>query len=138
MNVTSNIRACQARMVEPKGSSSAWGLEDESHWALQQPLDFLQELRGRYPIEDSMVDGERDAHPLAGDDLAVLHHGLVLDRADREDAGVRRVDDGGELVDVVHTEVRDAEGVAHIVLRRGLVGASTLDQLLGLLGDVFE
>src|SRR5438067_9402918 len=125
-------------MVEWRESSSAWGLEDESHWALQEALDFLQELRGRYPIEDPMVDREGDAHPLTGDDLAVLHHGLVLDGADREDSGVGRVDDGGELVDVVHTKVGDAEGVAQIVLRRGLVAASTLDQLPGLLGDVLE
>src|SRR5438552_8172120 len=118
MNVTSNIRVCQARMVESRArASAACGLEDESHRALQEALDFLQELRGRYPIEDPMVDGECDAHPLAGDDLAVLHHGLVLDRADRQDGGVRWIDDGGELVDVVHTEVRDAEGVAHVVLR---------------------
>src|SRR5260370_24232748 len=49
-----------------------------------------------------------------------------------------RVDDGGELVDVVHAEVRDAEGVADVVLRRGLVRPRPLDQLLRLLRDLLQ
>src|SRR5437588_4134436 len=117
MNAISNIKATSSEDGRVEGIEFGLGLEDESHWALQEALDFLQELRGSYPIEDPMVDGERDAHPLAGDDLAVLHHRLVLDRADRQDAGIGRVDDGRELIDVVHAQVRDAERVAEVVLR---------------------
>src|SRR5204863_225432 len=43
--------------------------------------------------------------------------GLVLDRSNRQDAGIRWVDDRRDLVDVVHPEVRDGEGIAHVILR---------------------
>src|SRR6266851_7467119 len=112
--------------------------EYERHRALQEALDFLQELRRGHPIEDPVIDRERDAHPLAGHHQAVFDDRLVFDRADRQDARIGRVDDGGELVDVVHPEVRDAEGVAEVVLRRGLVRPGALDQLLRLLRDLLQ
>jgi hypothetical protein len=60
---------------------------------------------------------------------SVLHHGLLHDATDGQDAGIGRVDDGGELLDAEHAQVGDGEGVAFPVLRLQLF-------LLGPLGVV--
>ncbi len=66
--------------------------------------------------------------------------GRVLDRADREDRDLRRVEHGDELLDAVHPEVRDREGPAleigelELPVARarhdvGAVGGDLLDRL---------
>src|SRR5436309_871675 len=70
--------------------------------ALEEPLDLLQELGDRGAVDDAVVGRERDPHPLRDAHLPLDGHRLGLDRADRQDRRLRRVDDRVELVDVEH------------------------------------
>src|SRR5690606_30197136 len=60
---------------------------------LQQFLQILDEARGVPAIDDAVVAGEREVHPLADDDLAVQHDRLLLDLVDRDDRDLGAVDD---------------------------------------------
>src|SRR5437588_12020707 len=99
MNLTSNIGWVSITGLNELDELGR--LKDESHRALQQTLDLLQELCRGHAVENPVIDREGDPHPLAGDHLAVLDDRLVLDRADRQDARIGRIDDRGELGDVV-------------------------------------
>jgi len=51
-------------------------------------------------VHDAVVAAEADPHALAGDDLAlVIDDGGFPDAADADDRGLRRIDDGGEVID---------------------------------------
>jgi hypothetical protein len=64
--------------------------------------------------------------------------GLLLDRADCEDRGLRRIEDRGEDLDAVHPEVRDRERAALEILLGELALARALDELLALRRDLDE
>lgn len=63
----------------------------------------------------------------------------LLGGADGENGGLRRVDDGSEVVDGrVHAHVGDGDGTALVLLRLELVVAGLLGQLLDLAGNGLE
>src|SRR5436190_17570672 len=72
----------------------------------------LQELRAQRAVDDAMIDRERAAHHVADHHLALAHDDALLADADREDHRLRRIDDGGELLDPEHAEVGDRESAA--------------------------
>ena len=59
-------------------------------------------------------------------DLAVAHDRPRLERADREDRRLRRVDDRDEALDAEHAEVGDGERAARELGRRDRAGAHAL------------
>ena len=64
-----------------------------------------------------MVTAQGHLHGVARHHRAVAHHRHRLDATHSEDARIRRIDDGGELVDAKHAEVRNREGVAFPIAR---------------------
>ena len=83
-----------------------------------------------------MVAGQRHGHHRTHDDLAVAGDGPILDRADREDRRLRRVEHGDELLDAVHAEVGDREGAALEVFGPELAAAGSLHQVDAGRGDL--
>ena len=70
--------------------------------------------------------------------LAVADDDAFLGRAHGEDRGLRRIEDGDELLDAVHAEVRDRERAALEVLAAELAVAgapTTSARARGDLGD---
>ena len=84
--------------------------------------------RGVGAVEDPVIADQRDGHDVARDDLAVADHRARLHLAHREDRGLRRVDDGAELGDAEHAEVRDRERPARELGRGDGVGPHALGQ----------
>ena len=82
-----------------------------------------------------MVGGQRHAHEGADHHLAVLDDDLGQRRRDGQDGGLRRVDDGGEVLDLdaSRAHVGDGERPRAHVLRLELVLARALTGRLGLL-----
>ena len=66
---------------------------------------------------------------------AVLHHRPLLAGADRQDRGLRRVDDGLEVPHAEHAEVGDREAAALELLRLQLAGAARAAEVLHLVAD---
>ena len=78
-------------------------------------ISFLKAARNSRAdgaVDDAVIDRERAAHHRGDRELAVLHDGALLAGADRQDAALRRVDDGGELLDAEHAEIGDREAAA--------------------------
>ena len=61
--------------------------------------------------------------------------GPFLARADRDDAGLRRVDDGGEILDPEHAQIGDRETAAFIFVGLELLVLGLARQFLDLVGD---
>ena len=79
----------------------------------------------------SVSIGRTASSPPRGDDS-------VLRRADGDDRGLRRVEDGGEALDGVHAEVRDRERAALEVVGAELVVAGAADDVGARGGDLGE
>src|SRR3954465_1842777 len=112
-------------------------LERQRQRLLEQLAHAGQELGAVRSVEDAVVAHERDRHRVArGDAAAIVNHRAFLERADREDRRLRRVDDGREAVDPVHPQVRDGERAARQLGGRDLAVADLADQLARLAGDL--
>jgi hypothetical protein len=90
-------------------------LEHEGKRLLHVALEGLEEPSGNGPVDSPVVGGHGDVHDLGG--LEPSARGGRRDgddlgegSSDGEDAGLRRVDDGGEVGDAEHAEVGDGEG----------------------------
>ena len=77
---------------------------------LDEALDLGKKLRADGPIDDAMVAGQTEVHAQAGDDLAVFDDGLFHGCADREDGGLRGVDNGIEGLNAPGAEVGNGDG----------------------------
>jgi hypothetical protein len=86
--------------------------DEQQRGAFEERFEGGEELRADGAVDDAVVAGERERHRLADDDLAGFHDGLRDGRADGEDRGVGRVDDGAEFRDAHHAEIGNAEGAA--------------------------
>ena len=64
--------------------------------------------------------------------------GAVLDRADREDRDLRRIEDCDELLDAVHPEIRDRERPALEIGELELPVASARDEIGARRGDLLD
>ena len=97
-----------------------------------------QESRPVGAVEDAVVAGQGDGHPVAGDDLAVADDRHLVDRSDREDRRLRRVDHGREVVDPEHPQVGHGEGSAGQLRRRDRPVAHPRRQRPRLGGDLAQ
>src|SRR5574338_815308 len=81
-------------------------LPHHRQWILQHPLERAEELRASGAVDDAVVAGHGDLHPLP--DLEALggRHRLLADASNGQDAGLGRIGDGGKLVNVEHAKVR--------------------------------
>mmetsp|Transcript_7363 Transcript_7363/g.16111 ORF Transcript_7363/g.16111 Transcript_7363/m.16111 type:complete len:212 (+) Transcript_7363:223-858(+) len=102
-------------------------LEQHLQRVLDDLLESLQPGRCERAVDDAVVGRERDGHEALGDKGvggsvgAVVGHHELLGAADGQDARLRSVDDGGELLDAHHAEVGDGEGAADELLGLELV-----------------
>lgn len=78
----------------------------------QQTFQSLQEGRSGRSVYHPVIAGQCDLHDITGYDCPVLHDRHLLDRADRQDAGIGRIDDGCEIIDTEHAQVGDGEGAS--------------------------
>ena len=68
------------------------------------------------PVDDPMIARKRHGHTFSGHDGAILDDGHVPDSTDRQNAGVRRIDNGRKVVDPEHSEITRRERRAlHLV-----------------------
>ncbi len=95
----------------------------------------VHEGGGAGAVDDAMVGGKRHGHDRADGGVAVDGNDAVLDGAHRENGRLRRHDDRGERVDVVHAEIADGECGAGDVFRAQAVGAGALGQVAALHGN---
>ena len=86
-----------------------------------------------------MVARECERHHRLDAERIIVHHDrTLLDRADAEDRGLWRVDDGREPPDPVHAQVRDCEGTSGEVVRTQASGPSGFDQPGTRTGDLLN
>src|SRR5262245_16954116 len=102
---------------------------------LDQALERADELGAKRTINGPVIGGQRHGHQHRGFDPAAAHHRPLLAGADRQDGRVRRVDDGGEILDAVHAEVRHGGGAALILLGLELARPRPRREILHLVGD---
>ena len=82
-------------------------------------LEGRQQLGSQRAVDDAVIAGQGDGHHTGEGDAAVLLlDRLAPDRADGEDGGVRRVDDGGEFANAIHAEIGNRGGAALILVRQ--------------------
>ena len=79
-------------IVEPNSSYSSIAQR-----IFDQLLEGGQELGADRAVDDAVIDRERAGHHRRDRERAVLHDRALLAGADRQDAALRRVDDGREL-----------------------------------------
>ena len=93
-------------------------------------LDSVREELGALgAVDRAVVARERHRQRRRDVELAVDDERAILDRADREDRDLRRVEDGDELLDAVHPEVRDRERAALEVRELELAVARARDEV---------
>jgi len=115
-------------------------LEQHRDGILDVALEDLEPLGTDSTIHNSVVTAHGDVHHV-GDLVALLRvvrdHDL-LGGAYGENARLGRVDDGGELLDAKHAQVRDGEGSSLELLGLELALLGPCGQILDGGGDVRE
>src|SRR5437879_4564433 len=94
----------------------ACSLEQHCQRGFQHLFQRSQEYRAGCAIDDAVIAAHRQTQAPPHHDAIGIRDGLGDDAADRDDAGLRRVDHRGELIDVEHAEVRNAERGARVFL----------------------
>ena len=79
---------------------------------LDQIDELDQPLRAERAVDDTVIARHRDGHALADLDLTVDDDRRVDDGADREDAGLGRIQDRGEPLDAEAAPPVEAEAAA--------------------------
>ena len=101
------------------------------------PFSVAEEARALGAVGDAVVHRQRHLHPAARPSPGRLPTtGDLAHGADRQDRGLGRVDDGRELLDAHHAEVRDGEGRAGVLVRLQAPVAGALGQFARLGRDV--
>src|SRR2546428_7771938 len=85
-----------------------------------------------------MVTRDRQHHAPAHRDLVPVGDGHATDGADREDGTLGGIDDGRELGDVEHAEIRDRERCARQLMSLQLPRARSLGQITRLHADLTQ
>lgn len=112
-------------------------LQEHLDGVLDEVLEDLQPLGPDGTIDDAVVAAQGHGHHgshavrLGSRGLGFVGDDLLLGATDGKDAGLRRVDHGGELLDPVHPEVRYRE-------RSALEFRGLQLLLLGLGGEVLD
>src|SRR4029453_6028708 len=87
----------------------AIALDQQAQRLLEEPLDVLQEPGTHRAVHHAVIARDRQHHAPPDAEPRAAPHRHAPDRSDREDGALGRVDDGRELGDVEHAEVRDGE-----------------------------
>ena len=111
-------------------------LHQQQRGLLEQLLERGEVARAGGAVDHPVVAGEEERQALADDDPVVLHDRLLHRRADGEDGGVGRVDDGGEPLDAHHAEIGDAERAAGELLGLELFRLGEPGEFAGLGADL--
>ena len=101
-------------------------------------LDVAQELGALRAVDRAMVARERHRHGRNDGQIAVDDGRALLDRADREDRDLRRIEDCDELLDAVHPEVRDGERPALEIGQLELPVACARHDVRAIRGDLLD
>src|SRR5438093_904122 len=122
-------------------TSKLWvaiALDEEPQRLFEQAFDVLQEPRAHRSVHHPVIARDRQRHPPPDSEPGVIDHRHAPDRPDREDRALGWIDDGRELGDVEHAEVRDREGCPRQLLDPELAIPRALGQVAGLDGDPGE
>mmetsp|Transcript_10498 Transcript_10498/g.42445 ORF Transcript_10498/g.42445 Transcript_10498/m.42445 type:complete len:452 (+) Transcript_10498:266-1621(+) len=125
----------QTAIIPSKTTRPGGGSEREDRRVGHVVAEGLEELRGRGLVDDAAVVREARGHRggFFGRRAILRRDGPAGDpRADGEDAGLRRVDDGGELGDAEHAEVGDRAGAALELVRLELAVARSAREVADL------
>ena len=79
---------------------------------LQQALQLLDELRRVIAVDHAMIEGRRQVHHLAHDDLAALHDGPFDDGVGADDRDFGMIDDRRRDDAAQRAQARDGDGRA--------------------------
>ena len=85
-----------------------------------------------------MVEGRGERHERPHRDFAVDRNRCVFDRADGDDRGLRRVENGREALDAIHAEVRDRKSASLEIFLTQLVLARACNHVRARCGDLSE
>src|SRR5688572_2637144 len=85
-----------------------------------------------------MVARHSDPHARPNHYLLIQNHGNILSPPDREDARLRRIDDGRELMNPKHPKIRDREGSPSVLIGLELLLPRTASKLFDLATDLRE
>src|SRR5688500_18400104 len=91
----------------PRAQTRSPSLEHQHQRVLDHATERLEEHRAVCTVDYAVVAAHRHAEALPRPQLAVDDDRLLIDRADRQDRRLRRIDDGRELVDPELAEIRD-------------------------------
>src|SRR5207342_2646419 len=105
---------------------------------LEVRLDVAEELGALGSVDRAVITRERHRYGRTNHELAVDRSGPVLDRADREDRHLRRIQHGDELLDPVHPEVGDRERPVLEIRQLELPVARTRDDIGTIGGDLLH
>ena len=115
------------------------GLGEQQPGFFEHGLDCGEKLSGGGAVEHAVVGGEGERGQGAGDEGAVGGDDRAGgDAADGQDGGLGRVDDGGEVVDAVHTQVGEGEGAALEVGEAQAASAGARAEVGELAGEFVE
>src|SRR3990172_5157482 len=96
---------------------------------LDEDLDRTEELRPFGSVDRAVVARERQCKSWDDQQVTVYDERPVLDRADGEDRNLRRIEDGDELLDAVHAEIRDRERAIGEIVKLELAVAGPCDEI---------
>src|SRR5262249_9351176 len=105
------------RIASRNSSSGTGDLREQQRRVLEQLAQTLEETGRLGAVDDPVVARERNLQERSRDELVAVHDRAPRDLPDREDRGLRRVDDRVEAAYSEHAEVRDGEGSVREVVR---------------------
>mmetsp|Transcript_1279 Transcript_1279/g.2842 ORF Transcript_1279/g.2842 Transcript_1279/m.2842 type:complete len:213 (+) Transcript_1279:145-783(+) len=113
--------------------------QQHRRWILHVALESLQPQRTHRAVDDTVVRRKRCDHRARLRKATILggHH-LLRRRSNSQDTSLRRINDGRELPDVVHAEVRDGERSTVIFTGLQLAVARLAGELLHSRGNSLE
>lgn len=106
---------------------------------LHVALEGLEPGGGNGTVDNTVVARKSDLHHVADSKavlLGLIRHQLLGSAADGEDARLRGVDDGSEVLDAEHAEVGDAEAAALVLLGSELTSTSAGGKILDVVRDI--
>src|SRR5690606_67727 len=109
-------------------------LSQKPNGLFEQALERLQEGGSRSTVYRTVVAAQGQFHDIAWHHGAVFDHGNLLYPPNRQNTGIRRVDDGRKLVNAEHSQVRNREGRTFPVRRLEFLVLCALRKILYLRG----
>src|SRR5580704_11778107 len=108
--------AGKANDALPWRPTSSGSPREHAERVFDEAPELGEERRADSTIDHAVIAGQGQRQPLAGHDGPLGDDGRVTHLAHGEDRPLRRIDDGREVVDAEHPEVRDRErAVRHLL-----------------------